>query len=103
MEHSLFVTNPTMSGVLDLWYKSFGYVCHHTAYVLYMLLISYYYYYNYLLFYPVCYYIVYTVASNLRLVNVEDIKHRPEALELAVFQNVVMKHIEMARETLMKK
>ena len=95
MEHSLFVTNPTMSGVLDLWYKSFGYVCHHTAYVLYMLLISYYYYYNYLLFY--------TVASNLRLVNVEDIKHRPEALELAVFQNVVMKHIEMARETLMKK
>ena len=26
MEHDLFVTNATMSGVLDLWYKSFGYV-----------------------------------------------------------------------------
>ena len=41
--------------------------------------------------------------SDLRLVVVEDIQHRDEALELAVFQNIVMKHIEMARETLMKK
>ncbi|CAB4002499.1 dynein heavy chain 7, axonemal-like, partial [Paramuricea clavata] len=64
MEHDLFVTNATMSGVLDLWYKSFG---------------------------------------SLRLVDVKDIKRRPEALELAVFQNIVMKHIELARETLIKK
>ena len=26
MEQDLFVTNPTMAGVLDLWYKSYGYV-----------------------------------------------------------------------------
>ncbi|XP_028408947.1 dynein heavy chain 7, axonemal-like [Dendronephthya gigantea] len=64
MEHDLFVTNATMSGVLDLWYKSFG---------------------------------------SLRLVDIQDIKRRPEALELAVFQNIVMKHIELARETLIKK
>jgi dynein heavy chain len=37
------------------------------------------------------------------LVDVKDIKRRPEALELAVFQNIVMKHIELARETLIKK
>ena len=41
--------------------------------------------------------------STLRLVDVDDIKRRPEALELAVFQNIVMKHIEQARETLIKK
>lgn len=40
---------------------------------------------------------------SLRLVDIKDIKRRPEALELAVFQNIVMKHIELARETLIKK
>ena len=43
------------------------------------------------------------LCSTLRLVDVKDIKRRPEALELAVFQNIVMKHIEIARETLIKK
>ena len=47
--------------------------------------------------------IIIHLCSTLRLVDIHDIKRRPEALELAVFQNVVMKHIEMARETLIKK
>ena len=41
--------------------------------------------------------------SNLRLVDIHDIQLRPEALELAMFQNVVMRHIEIAKETLLKK
>ena len=35
--------------------------------------------------------------------NIHDIQLRPEALELAMFQNVVMRHIEIAKETLLKK
>lgn len=42
-------------------------------------------------------------CSNLRLVDIHDIQLRPEALELAMFQNVVMRHIEIAKETLLKK
>ncbi|KXJ28065.1 dynein heavy chain 7, axonemal [Exaiptasia diaphana] len=64
MEQDLFVTNPTMAGVLDLWHKAF---------------------------------------KSLRLVDVNDIQLRPEALELAMFQNVVMRHIEIAKESLLKK
>lgn len=41
--------------------------------------------------------------GNLRLVDIHDIQLRPEALELAMFQNVVMRHIEIAEETLLKK
>ncbi|EDO45806.1 predicted protein [Nematostella vectensis] len=64
IEQDLFVTNPTMAGVLDLWHKTFG---------------------------------------TLRLVDKNDIQMRPEALELAMFQNVVMRHIEIAKETLLKR
>lgn len=35
--------------------------------------------------------------------DIHDIQLRPEAMELAMFQNVVMRHIEVAKETLMKK
>ena len=35
--------------------------------------------------------------------DIHDIQLRPEALELAMFQNVVMRHIEIAKETLLKK
>lgn len=45
----------------------------------------------------------YFFGSNLRLVDIHDIQLRPEALELAMFQNVVMRHIEIAKETLLKK
>ena len=45
----------------------------------------------------------YFFCSNLRLVDIHDIQLRPEALELAMFQNVVMRHIEIAKETLLKK
>nr|XP_058956956.1 dynein axonemal heavy chain 7-like [Pocillopora verrucosa] len=41
--------------------------------------------------------------GNLRLVDIHEIQLRPEALELAMFQNVVMRHIEIAKETLLKK
>lgn len=41
--------------------------------------------------------------GNLRLVDIHDIQLWPEALELAMFQNVVMRHIEIAEETLLKK
>jgi hypothetical protein len=40
---------------------------------------------------------------SLRLVDIRDIQLRPDALELALFQNVVMRHIEIAKETLLKK
>lgn len=37
------------------------------------------------------------------LVDIHDIQLRPEALELAMFQNIVMRHVEIAEETLLKK
>ena len=49
------------------------------------------------------YYIISFFGRNLRLVDIHDIQLRPEALELAMFQNVVMRHIEIAKETLLKK
>jgi len=64
MEQDLLVTNPTMAGVLDLWYRSFG---------------------------------------NLCLVNTKDVLTRPESMELAFFQNLMMRYIEMAKDTLLKK
>ena len=39
----------------------------------------------------------------MRLVDIHEIQLRPEALELAMFHNVVMRHIEIAKETLLKK
>lgn len=41
--------------------------------------------------------------GNLRLVDIHDIQLQPEALELAMFQNIVMRHVEIAEETLLKK
>ncbi|KAJ1187209.1 hypothetical protein NDU88_003988 [Pleurodeles waltl] len=41
--------------------------------------------------------------GNLRLIDVEEFHNRPESMELAVFQNLVMRHIEMAKEQLLKK
>ena len=42
-------------------------------------------------------------SSDLCLVNAEDVIARPESMELAFFQNLMMRHIEMAKDTLLKK
>ena len=34
--------------------------------------------------------------------DIHDIQLRPEAMELGMFQNVVMRHIEIAKEKLLK-
>ncbi|XP_078701931.1 dynein axonemal heavy chain 7-like isoform X3 [Branchiostoma floridae x Branchiostoma belcheri] len=41
--------------------------------------------------------------GNLRLVDIEEFHRRPDSMELSVFQNLVMKHIESAKEKLLKK
>ena len=43
------------------------------------------------------------IYRDLRLVNAEDVLSRPEAMELAFFQNLMMRHIELAKDTLLKK
>nr|XP_051704293.1 dynein axonemal heavy chain 7 isoform X3 [Oryctolagus cuniculus] len=40
--------------------------------------------------------------KNLRLVDIEDFHNRQEALELSAFQSIIMKHMESAKETLLK-
>lgn len=40
--------------------------------------------------------------KNLRLVDVEDFHNRQDALELSTFQGIIMKHMESAKETLLK-
>ncbi|XP_069052852.1 dynein axonemal heavy chain 7 isoform X2 [Lepisosteus oculatus] len=41
--------------------------------------------------------------KNLRLIDVEEFHNRQESLELSIFQQLVMRHIESAKETLLKK
>ncbi|XP_051841933.1 dynein axonemal heavy chain 7 [Antechinus flavipes] len=43
-----------------------------------------------------------TSFKKLRLIDVEEFHNRQEAMELSVFQNIVMKHMESAKETLLK-
>ena len=43
------------------------------------------------------------ISSNLCLVNAKDVLDRPESMELAFFQNLMMRHIELAKDTLLKK
>uniref|UniRef100_A0A452V4Q1 Dynein axonemal heavy chain 7 n=1 Tax=Ursus maritimus TaxID=29073 RepID=A0A452V4Q1_URSMA len=40
--------------------------------------------------------------KRLRLVDVEEFQNRQDALELSIFQTMVMKHMESAKETLLK-
>nr|XP_045723438.1 dynein axonemal heavy chain 7 [Mirounga angustirostris] len=40
--------------------------------------------------------------KKLRLVDVEEFHNRQDALELSIFQTIVMKHMESAKETLLK-
>ncbi len=42
-------------------------------------------------------------CRDLRLVLADDVISRPEAMELAFFQNLMMRHIEIAKDTLLKK
>lgn len=39
---------------------------------------------------------------KLRLVDIEEFHNRQDALELSGFQNIVIKHMESAKETLLK-
>lgn len=41
-------------------------------------------------------------CRKLRLVDVEEFHNRQDALELSIFQTIVMKHMESAKETLLK-
>ncbi|XP_070569551.1 dynein axonemal heavy chain 7-like isoform X2 [Ptychodera flava] len=41
--------------------------------------------------------------GKLRLVDIEEFHNREDSMELAVFQNLVMRHIEAAKEKLLKK
>uniref|UniRef100_A0ABI7XYE4 EF-hand domain-containing protein n=1 Tax=Felis catus TaxID=9685 RepID=A0ABI7XYE4_FELCA len=40
--------------------------------------------------------------KKLRLVDIEEFHNRQDALELSIFQTIVMKHMESAKETLLK-
>ncbi|XP_048664162.1 dynein axonemal heavy chain 7 isoform X2 [Marmota marmota marmota] len=40
--------------------------------------------------------------KKLRLVDIEEFHNRQDALELSTFQNIIMKHLESAKETLFK-
>ena len=42
-------------------------------------------------------------CSKVLLINKEDIKERKDAVELSFFQNLLMRHIESAKETFLKK
>ncbi|XP_033097643.1 dynein heavy chain 7, axonemal-like isoform X2 [Anneissia japonica] len=41
--------------------------------------------------------------GKLRLVDIEEFHNKPDSMELAIFQNLVMRHIESAKEKLLKK
>ncbi|XP_041119882.1 dynein heavy chain 7, axonemal isoform X1 [Polyodon spathula] len=41
--------------------------------------------------------------KNLRMIDVEEFHNRQESMELSLFQNLVMRHIESAKEKLLKK
>ena len=41
--------------------------------------------------------------SKLRLVDVAELQEKTESMELALFQNLVMRHIDSAKERLLKK
>lgn len=41
-------------------------------------------------------------CRKLRLVDIEEFHNRQDALELSTFQTIVMKHMESAKETLLK-
>ncbi|XP_064419638.1 dynein axonemal heavy chain 7 isoform X2 [Latimeria chalumnae] len=41
--------------------------------------------------------------ANLHLIDVEEFHNRQESMELSVFQNLVMRHIESAKDKLLKK
>ncbi|XP_027721801.1 dynein heavy chain 7, axonemal [Vombatus ursinus] len=43
-----------------------------------------------------------TSFKKLRLIDIEEFHNRQEAMELSLFQNIVMKHMESAKETLLK-
>uniref|UniRef100_A0A5F8HGG2 Dynein axonemal heavy chain 7 n=1 Tax=Monodelphis domestica TaxID=13616 RepID=A0A5F8HGG2_MONDO len=43
-----------------------------------------------------------TSFKKLRLIDVEEFHNRQDAMELSLFQNIVMKHMESAKETLLK-
>jgi len=64
IQDKLFITNPTMAAVLNLWHKNYG---------------------------------------KLKLVDAVDVKTKSDALELGVFQNLMMQYIESAKDTLLKK
>ncbi|KAK2500550.1 hypothetical protein MC885_013342, partial [Smutsia gigantea] len=41
-------------------------------------------------------------AEKLRLIDIEEFHNRQDALELSIFQSIVVKHMETAKETLLK-
>ena len=47
----------------------------------------------------------YSVAMfrNLRLVDINEFHEREESLELPAFQNLIMRHVDTAKEKLLKK
>lgn len=47
--------------------------------------------------------LLFTPCRKLRLVDVEEFHNREESMELHVFQQLVSKHIESAKDVLLKK
>lgn len=45
----------------------------------------------------------FTFFRSLRLVDVKEFQQKTESMELATFQNLVMRHIDSAKEKLLKK
>lgn len=41
-------------------------------------------------------------CRKLRLIDTEEFHNRQDALELSIFQTIVMRHMESAKETLLK-
>lgn len=64
IEQDLYITNPTMAAVLNLWHRNYG---------------------------------------ELTLIDPEDVKTREESMELAFFQNLMVRHIESGKDQLLKR
>ena len=43
------------------------------------------------------------ISSKLRMVDIEEFHDRKESMELSVFQNLCMRHIDAAKDKLLKK
>ena len=49
------------------------------------------------------FYDFFSVISKLRFIDIDEFHQREESMELSLFQNLVMRHIDAAKEKLLKK